>query len=146
MKRAPIHLIYHSVYPRSMSGCLPLFFILALGAVVGTMILFKVNLPKPIPPRGEGEILYRQDELTRFRVRQHSALPLRLPSSVDPAARLPIPEHILPLHPLPTLLPPPSQLRPVYAQDSFVLDDAYLLEFPPEETTPTAGQQKEASP
>lgn len=131
MKHDPIHLLYHSMHARPMRGCLPLFVLLSALLVGGVIALFEVSLPEPAPPRGEGLMLYQRDDLTRFRVRQQSALPLRLPTSVDPAAQWPIPEHALPLRPMPELLPPPSRLQPVDARDSFVLDDAYLLEFPP---------------
>ena len=117
MKHDPIHLLYHSMHARPMRGCLPLFVLLSALLVGGVIALFEVSLPEPAPPRGEGLMLYQRDDLTRFRVRQQSALPLRL--------------HTLPLRPMPELLPPPSRLQPVDARDSFVLDDAYLLEFPP---------------
>ena len=140
MKRESINLLYHRAHTRPMPGCLPLFVILAALLVVGIAIVFKVNLPPLMEPRGEGNIIYRQDELTRFRVRQLSALPLRLPAAVDPAARSLVPEHKLPLHPTMQLVPPPSQLSPACDHESAILDDAYLLELPPE-ADPTPTQQ-----
>ena len=65
MKSESINLLYHRAHTRPMPGCLPLFVILAALLVVGIAIVFKVNLPPPVEPRGEGNIIYRQDELTR---------------------------------------------------------------------------------
>ncbi len=140
MKRDSIKLLYHRAHTRPMPGCLPLFIVLAALLVAGIITLFKVNLPPPMEPRGEGKIIYRQDDLTRFRVRQLSALPLRLPSAVDPATHLPVPTHELPLHPALQLVPPPSQLLPSCDHESAILDDAYLLELPPA-NTPAPTQQ-----
>ncbi len=94
-------------------------------------MLFQVVLPPMMMPRGVGRIYYQQDELTRFRVRQLSALPLRLPTAVDPAEQLPVPQQELPLHPALQLVLPPSQLGSSSNHESAVLDDAYLLELPP---------------
>lgn len=143
MKREPIHLVFHAPHARPMVRCLPVFIVLSLLLVAGAIMFFTVNLPPMLRPRGVGNILYRQDDLTRFRVRQLSALPLRLPSAVDPAAHLPIPKHELPLHPELPLVLPPSQLGPMYDHASAVLDDDYLLELPPEEAAESPQEQKE---
>lgn len=144
MKHDPAKLIYHSMHKRPMPGCLPLFFAMSALAVAGVMLLVEVKLPEPLRPRGVGNVFYQNDELTRFQVRQHSALPLRLPT--DPAARLPEPDHALPLQrpielqsapPLPITTEPP---------DSAVLDAATLLKLPP--LVPEGGmpQEKEVEP
>lgn len=121
MKRDPIKLIYHSLHKRPMAGCLPLFFVLAALVVAGVAALVKVVVPEPPKPRGVGNVYYRNDELTRFQVRQRSALPLRLPAYADPAARPAIPEHelplyreleLLPLPPLHSIQPPPDTAVP----------------------------------
>ena len=121
MKRDPIKLLYHSLHKRPMSGCLPLFFVLAALVVAGVISLVRVVTPQPLRPRGVGNVYYRNDELTRFQVRQRSALPLRLPAYADPAARPAIPQHELPLYrevelqtlpPLPSIPPPPDTAVP----------------------------------
>ena len=131
MKRAPINLIYHSLHTRPMPGCLPLFFFLAALVVALFMVFVRVSLPATTPPRGVGRVYYRNDELTRFRVRQHSALPMRLPDSIDPVAQLPIPEHPLPLPRKVHLQPTPPAFTPYSVPDSIVLDPERLLKLPP---------------
>lgn len=144
MKTTPTKLIYHSLHKRPMPGCLPLFFLLAALATGAVMWLVQVKLPEPFRSRGTGAVHYRNDELTRFQVRQHSALPLRLPT--DPAARLPEPDHALPLQrpielqsapPLPITTEPP---------DSAVLDAATLLKLPPPVPEGGMPQEKEVEP
>lgn len=126
-----------------MVKCLPFFIVMSLLLVAGAIMFFTVTLPPMLRPRGVGNILYRQDDLTRFRVRQLSALPLRLPSAVDPAIHLPVPREELSLYPELPLMLPPSQLGPMCAHASAVLDDTYLLELPPEEDAESSQKQKE---
>lgn len=129
MTPSPPKLVFHSLHTRPMPGCLPLFFLLAALLVGGVICLVEVTLPKPIRPRGVGNVYYRNDELTRFQVRQHAALPLRLPAYADPAAQLPLPKRPLTLKreagPVPAL-PPAGQ-----APDSAVLSADALLALPP---------------
>ncbi len=131
MKHVPAHLLYHAVHKRTMRTRLGVFIVLAAIAVAGGIVLVKVELPPQQVSRGEGSVIYRRDAFTRFRVRQHSAMPLRLPDSIEPAAQLPLPSHPLPVYPVPRLqLPPP--LEPTPSQRSFIMpDDTFLLELPP---------------
>lgn len=134
MKTTPANLIYHSLHKRPMPGCLPLFFLLAALLTVAIVKVVQVTLPEPFHARGVGNVQYRNDELTRFQVRQRSALPLRLPTYADPAAQLPIPPHELPLSravPLQQAPPLPITAEP---PDSAVLDAENLLQLPPPET------------
>lgn len=114
-----------------MPGCLPLFFLMAALVVALIMLAVRVSLPATPPPRGVGNVYYRNDELTRFRVRQHSALPMRFPDSIDPVAQLPIPEHNLPLPRKMPLQPAPPAYLPDNIPDSIVLDPELLLKLPP---------------
>lgn len=142
MKTDPAKLIYHSMHKRPMPGCLPLFFLLAALATGGVICLVSVELPKPYRARGTGAVSYRNDELTRFQVRQRSALPLRLPAYADPAAQLPLPEQKLPLgRPVP-LQDAPAQPISSTPPDSAVLDADMLLQLPPEAPAP----EKEVAP
>ena len=127
-----------------MPGCLPLFFLLAALATGAVMWLVQVRLPAHFRPRGTGVVHYRNDELTRFQVRQRSALPLRLPR--DPAAMLPEPEHALPLH-RPVLLQaaPPLPITPE-PPDSAVLDADSLLRLPPPNPQNHLHPEKEVAP
>lgn len=137
MKRAPIRLIYHSMHARPMPGCLPLFVLLSAILVGLIMATVHVVLPRVEPPKGVGRVLYKNDELTRFRVRQHSALPLRLPDSIDPLTQLPIPKHKLPLERKVRLQPAPPADPDSSVPDSVVLDPQKLLRLP----SPSTEQQ-----
>ena len=141
MKNDPIKLIYHSMHKRPMPGCLPLFFIMAALLVIGLICMVRVITPTPLRPRGVGNIYYKNDELTRFQVRQRSALPLRLPAYADPAARVAEAEHELPLHrqALPAEAPPINILD--YAPDSAAFNAEQLLALPP-----AAAEEKEVRP
>lgn len=141
MKTAPARLIYHSLHKRPMPGCLPLFFILAGLAVAGLVSLVRVTLPEPMRPKGVGNVYYRNDELIRFQVRQRSALPLRLPTYADPSARLPIPDHDLPLQRKINPVSSPAQSFSTRAPDSVVLDADSLLALPPESPTSQAQEK-----
>lgn len=135
MKNKPAKLIFHSMHSRPMPGCLPLFFLMA-AVVTGVVIaLVHVTLPRQLRPRGVGNVYYRNDELTRFQVRQRSALPLRLPAYADPAARLPMAEHHLPLQREVELQPAPLyDISAGASPDSAVLEAETLLALPPAES------------
>lgn len=143
MKNAPAKLIYHSLHKRPMPGCLPLFMLLAALVTGGVMWLVQVRMPEPFRPRGTGTVHYRNDELTRFQVRQRSALPLRLPAYADPAAHLPELNYELPLSRPVNLQPAPPLPITTEPPDSAVLDAATLLQLPPEQSSP---QEKEVEP
>lgn len=130
MKSAPIKLIYHSMHKRPMPGCLPLFFILAAVVAAAGICVVKVVMPGKLPPPKVGHVYYRSDEMTRFQVRQNSALPLRLPAYADPAAGLCREEHPLPLYRQISPLPAP-QVETTPPHDSAVLDAEQLLALPP---------------
>lgn len=140
MKNKPAKLLFHSLHSRPMPGCLPLFFLMA-AAVTGVVIaLVHVTLPQQLRPRGVGNVYYRNDELTRFQVRQSSALPLRLPAYADPAAHSPAEAPGLPLKRELTPLPaPPYSLLSDAAPDSAVLDAGSLLALPPAEAPQQEG-------
>lgn len=142
MKRDPIKLIYHTLHKRPMPGCLPLFFLLAALVVLGIISLVRVVAPPPLRPQGVGNVYYKNDELTRFQVRQRSALPLRLPAYADPAARLPIPEHPLSPERVVAPLPAPAQTLMQAAPDTAVPGADSL----PEPALPTATDKKEDEP
>lgn len=131
MKRDPINLLYHTLHKRPMQGCLPLFFVLAALMVAGIAMVVHVALPEPTKPRGVGRVYYKNDELTRFLVRQRGALPLRLPAYADPAVRLPIPEHALPLRRRVELMPAPEQPFIPIAPDTAVPGADAMPELPP---------------
>lgn len=136
MKTDPAKLIYHSMHRRPMPGCLPLFFLLA-ALVTGSFIcLVSVTMPTPYRARGTGAVSYRNDELTRFQVRQRSALPLRLPTYADPAAQLLLPAKGLPLCRNVQLQEAPVQTISPEPPDSAVLDAATLLRLPPTDPAP----------
>lgn len=132
MKNSPIQLIYHSMHKRPMPGCLPLFVLMAGAVVVGLICLVRVVLPEPLRPQGVGSMYYQHDELTRFQVRQRSALPLRLPAHADPAAQLPLPTSHLPLKREIEPMPAPAQHIVSQGHDSAVLNAEELLALPPE--------------
>ena len=137
MKHAPAKLIYHSLHRRPMPGCLPLFFLMAALATAGVISLVRVAMPEPLRPRGQGSVQYRNDELTRFQVRQRSALPLRLPAYADPASQLPGAGYELPLSREVSLQPAPPLPISAEPPDSAVLDAGALLRLPPaEESAP----------
>lgn len=140
MKRDPSKLIFHTMHKRPMPGCLPLFFLLAAGVAALVITLVKVSLPEAVRPRGVGSVHYRNDELTRFQVRQRSALPLRLPAYADPAAQSPIPAQELPQSRKVTLRPAPPQLISSELPDSAALDEETLLRLPPAALTDTEVQ------
>lgn len=131
MKYDPAHLLYHAVHSRTMRSYPAVFIVLAAVAVGCAITFVRVDIPPSQISHGEGFITYRQDAFTHFQVRQHSALPLRLPNSIEPAAQSPVPQHPLSVYPPPRLAPPPPLLPSVSENISAIPDDAYLLELPP---------------
>ncbi len=131
MKYDPAHLLYHAMHSRTMRSYLTVFIVLAAIAVGCIIAFVRVEVPHSQISHEEGVIIYRQDAFTRFRVRQHSALPLRLPNAIEPAAQIPVPKHPISAYPLPQLLPPPLPLPSASENISAIPDDAYLLELPP---------------
>lgn len=118
MKYAPSKLIYHTLHSRPMHGYLPLFSIISAVIVIGCIRLFDVRVPVPLRPRAGGTMLYKNDELTQFRVRQNSALPLHLPRNVDPAEQIRLPKNTLPVrHEVPLIVAPPEALLPGEGQN-----------------------------
>ena len=96
-----------------MHGYLPLFFMVSAVIVIGCISLFDVRVPVPLQPRAGGTMLYKNDELTQFRVRQNSALPLHLPRRVDPAEQITPPKNTLPTrHEVPLIVAPPEDFLP----------------------------------
>ena len=140
MKYTPSKLIYHTLHSRPMHGYFPLFFILSAIGVIGGMRLFDVRVSVPLRPQGVGAVLYKNDELTQFRVRQNSALPLHLPRSVDPAEQISIPGNTLPTRRKVPLLPAPPEdflsgsCRTILLDDSVPMPD---LEKIPMENVPS---------
>lgn len=115
-----------------MPGCLPLFFVLALGVVGLGIWLAPVEMPERVRPAGVGKVYVKQDRLTDFVVRRTSPLPLHLPLHADPeyqedaaAAAMAL------LRPVEILTPPPNDLF-AQAADSAVLDAEALLALPGE--------------
>lgn len=140
MKTKPAKLLFHSLHSRPMPGCLPLFFLMA-AVVAGVFIaVVHVSLPRQQRPRGVGRVYYRNDELTRFQVRQRSALPLRLPAYADPASHLPTEAPELPLRREPAPLPAPVYSILTGAPDSAVLEADTLLALPPAEPLQKGGE------
>lgn len=126
-------LLYHSLHGRvSLKGCLPLAFILVGCAVYGVVSTLEVVMPKPVRSRGEGQVYYRNDELIHFQIRQRSPLPLNLPTYADPARQ----EAAAAVKREPRMQAGP-QGAPAFdfllvPPDSIVLNEADLLELPPE--------------
>ncbi len=124
-------LVYHSMHRRHVrGGCMFFFFLLALAFVAGMLFLVRVEM-KPQPrPQGEGNMLFRKDDLLETQIRQRSPLPLRLPRSIAPLRQ---DEGIvnLPLRRSLKAAEAPEELPFSRAADSVVLHAASLLELPP---------------
>lgn len=131
MKNDSSRLSFHSQHKRPMAGCFPLFLLLAALATAGAISLVKVTSPRPFRALGRGVVQYRDDELTRFQVRQRSVRPLRLPAYADPAANRLQPEHELPLCRPVELQPAPPLPITAESPDSAVLESVDLLSLPP---------------
>ena len=132
MKDKDKGLLYHTMHSRPMPGCLPLFFLLALGVTALCLWIAPVKMPERVRPKGTGQVYVKTDRLTHFLLRRQSPLPLHLPNSADPEYQEDIAAASMPLlRPSRLLPPPPLPVCPVVA-DSAVLDSAALLELPGE--------------
>ena len=132
MKDKEKGLLYHPMHSRPMPGCLPLFFLLALGVTALCLWIAPVKVPERVRSKGVGEVYVKEDRLTHFLLRRQSPLPLHLPNSADPEYQEDVAAATMPLlRPSQILPPPPLPGCPVVA-DSAVLDAAALLELPGE--------------
>ncbi len=131
MKQRHTSLIYHSQHRRHVrGGCMPAFLLLSAVFFAGVLMLVRVEMKPPLRPAGEGNILYRKDELLENQIRQRSPLPLRLPRYVAPLRQ---DEGVvnLPLRRSLKAADAPEELPYPVAPDSVVLNVASLLELPP---------------
>ncbi len=132
MKEKPYSPVYHSQHRRHVrGGCMPVFLLLAVALLAGVFAFVRVEMKPRLRPAGEGNVLYRKDELLETQIRQRSPLPLRLPRYVAPlrqdegGVNLSL-RRTLKATEAPEELPYPS------AADSVVLNSATLLELPPQ--------------
>ncbi len=131
MNESRDNLVYHSQHRRHVrGGCMPVFLLLSLLFVAGLMLLVRVTMKAPVHPAGEGNILYRKDELLETQIRQRSPLPLRLPRYIAPMRQ---DEGVvsLPLRRELSAAVAPEELPYPAAPDSVVLNSTSLLELPP---------------
>lgn len=140
MNNKLIPLIYHAPHRRPMPGCLPLFLMLSLAAVIGGIFLVPVKMPERLKPWGEGHVFYRQDALLTAQVRQRSMLPFRLPPELEPVSAVPHLEEVPLSLPLQLLPAPPEELF-ASPPDSAVLQEADLLALPPDEEVRSEGEE-----
>ena len=84
MKDKEKGLLYHTMHSRPMPGCLPLFFLLALGVAALCIWIAPVKMPERVRPKGTGQVFVKTDRLTHFLLRRQSPRPLHLPNSADP--------------------------------------------------------------
>lgn len=132
MKNKEKGLLYHTMHSRPMPGCLPLFFLLAMGVTALCIWIAPVKMPERVRSKGTGVVYVKTDRLTHFLLRRQSPLPLHLPNSADPEYQEDVAAASMPLlRPARLLPPPPMPVCPVEA-DSAVLDAASLLELPGE--------------
>ncbi len=132
MKEKPYSPVYHSQQRHHVrGGCMPVFLLLAVALLVGVFALVRVEMKAPLRPAGEGNVLYRKDELLETQIRQRSPLPLRLPRYVAPLRQ---DEGVvnLPLRRSLQATQAPEELPYPAAADSVVLNAATLLELPPQ--------------
>ncbi len=132
-------LVFHSRHRRHVrGGCMPVFVLLSLAGLAGVLLLVRVEMKPPVRPAGEGNLLYRKDELLETQIRQRSPLPLRLPRYVAPLRQ---DEGVvnMPLRRRLQAAEAPEELPYPVAVDSVVLNAETLLELPQEkENTPAA--------
>ena len=152
MKDKEHSLLYHTMHSRPMPGCLPLFFVLALGVTAGAMWLVPVKMPERVAPRGTGKVYIKKDRFTDFILRRQSPLPLQLPQHADPEYQEDVAAAAMPLVRPVDIVPAPPYDIFAPAADSAVLDPAALLALPgvtaaPEPAEePAAGLQEEPAP
>ncbi len=124
-------LVFHSLHRRHVrGGCMPVFLLLSIAFLAGVFMLVRVEMKQPLRPAGEGNLLYRKDELLETQIRQRSPLPLRLPRYVAPLRQ---DEGVVNLSLRRTLRATvaPEELPYPSAPDSVVLNRSSLLELPP---------------
>ena len=69
MKDKEKGLLYHTMHSRPMPGCLPLFFLLALGVTALCLWIAPVKMPERVRSKGVGEVYVKEDRLTHFLLR-----------------------------------------------------------------------------
>ncbi len=154
MSENPDRLVFHSEHRRHVrGGCMPVFLLLALAFLAGLFLLVRVEMKPPLLPKGQGNLLYRMDELLETQIRQRSPLPLRLPRYIAPLRQ---DEGVvnLPLRRTLTASEAPAELPFPTAADSVVLNATTLLELPPQKgeeqgashATPAASPAAPAEP
>ncbi len=130
---------------------MPVFLLLAVAFLAGVFLLVRVEMKPPVRPAGEGNILYRKDELLETQIRQRSPLPLRLPRYVAPLRQ---DEGVvnMPLRRKLHAAEAPEELPFPTAPDSVVLNSTSLLKLPPQKegaeapaATPSAPEPPAAS-
>ena len=137
MKNKEHSLLYHTMHSRPMPGCLPLFFVLALGVVGGAIWVAPVRMPERVRPEGVGRVSVKDDNLIHFIVKRQSPLPLHMPLHADPEFREDVDAAAMPLLRPARLEPLPPQPLFSPAADSAVLSAEKLLALPgAEETEP----------
>ncbi len=132
MKENRDSLVFHSQHRRHLrGGCMPVFILLAVAFLAGVFMLVRVEMKPAVRPSGEGNLLYRKDELLETQIRQRSPLPLRLPRYVAPLRQ---DEGVvnLPLRRTLKAAEAPEELPFPHAPDSVVLNRTVLLELPPQ--------------
>ncbi len=150
MSENPDRLVFHSLHRRHVrGGCMPVFLLLAIAFMAGVFMLVRVEMKPPLRPAGEGNLLYRKDELLETQIRQRSPLPLRLPRYIAPLRQ---DEGVvnLPLRRTLRATDAPEELPFPTAADSVVLNATTLLELPPvkaaEKVAEVIPEASEASP
>lgn len=131
-------MLYHTMHSRPMPGCLPLFFLLALGVTVLILWLVPVQMPQRVKPMGVGAVYKKEGRLADFVIRRNSPLPLYLPLHVDPEYQEDIAAAAMPLLQPVKVKTPPRQAIFDDERDSAVLDATALLVLPGDESTATA--------
>ena len=119
MKDKEKGLLYHTMHSRPMPGCLPLFFLLALGVTALCLWIAPVKMPERVRSKGVGEVYVKEDRLTHFLLRRQSPLPLHLPNSADPEYQEDVAAAAMPLlRPSQILPPPPLPVCPMVADSA----------------------------
>ena len=145
MKRKEHSLLYHTMHSRPMPGCLPLFFLLALGITVAIIWFVPVKMPQRVRPMGVGSVYKKEGRLADFLIRRNSPLPLHLPLHADAEYQEDVAASAMPLLRPVKVQTPPREVIFNDEWESAVLDVASLLALPGEET-PKNPQEGEAAP
>ncbi len=133
-------LVFHSLHRRHVrGGCMPVFLLLAVAFLAGVFMLVRVEMKPPLRLAGEGNLLYRKDDLLETQIRQRSPLPLRLPRYIAPLRQ---DEGVvnLPLRRVLSATDAPEELPFPTAADSVVLNAVSLLELPPVKAVETVAE------